>query len=241
MQQTIQKLRQMKLTGMAQALEQQMEQPATYDLSFEERVGLLVDREESYRENRRLDRLLRVARLKQNACIEDIDYTHRRGLDKSQMAQLVSCQWVRGGHNLLISGPTGSGKTWLACALGNAACRAGISAIYVRATRLMEELAIGRGDGSYRRRMSQLAKAGLIIVDDWGLSEMTNTQRQDLLEILEERHAVRSTLITSQLPIEKWHEYIGNPTLADAIMDRLLSKGHRLQLKGESMRKMKKL
>lgn len=239
-QQTLQKLRQMKLSGMAEALQQQIEQGQTFELTFEERMSLLVDREMTYRESRRLERLLREARLKQNACLEEIDYTHRRGLEKSQMAVLEGCDWIRVGHNVVITGPTGSGKSWLACALGNAACRQGISVIYSGAGRLLEELGVRRGNGSWVRRMGKLGKAGLIILDDWGMQELSVNQLQDLMELIEERHPGKSTVVTSQMPVERWHDWIGNPTVGDAILDRLLSKAHRVQLKGESMRKVRK-
>lgn len=238
-QQTLERLRQLRLTGMADALARQMEQPATDELSFEERFGLLVDAETSWRETRRLQRLLRRAHLKQSACLEDIDYSHRRGLERRLMASLSSCDWIRAGQNLCITGPTGCGKTWLACGFGQQACRQGLSALYTRVPRLFDELQIARGDGSYRRRLGQLARLDLLILDDWGLRQMTRPQREDVLEMLEDRHPSRSTLITSQLPVDHWHEAIGEPTLADAILDRILHNAHKLALKGESMRKVR--
>ncbi len=237
-QQTLETLYRLKLTGMAAAFEQQLQQPATHDLSFEERFALLVDREATYRESKRLQRLLHRARLRQGqACVEDIDYRHPRGLEKRQMASLVSCDWIRARQNLCITGPTGCGKTWLACALGHQACRQGLSVLYVRASRLFEELRLAHGDGSFARRLSVLSKRDLLILDDWGLKPLQPAERHDLLEIMEDRHANRSTLVTSQLPVEKWHEYLGDPTLADAIMDRLVHNAYKLPLKGESMRK----
>lgn len=235
--QTLEQLRSLKLTGMADALEQQREQPGTHDLAFDQRLSMLVDREVIHRENRRLSRLLKAARLRLNACIEDIDYRHRRGLEKAQMAALASCDFVRQSLNLCITGPTGSGKTWLACALGNQACRQGLSTRYLRLPRLLEQLRIAHGDGSYARLMNQLLKTDLLILDDWGLQKLTAAQRQDLMEVIEDRHGRRSTLIASQLPVEHWHDIIGEATLADAILDRLLHRAHRLNLNGESMRK----
>ncbi|MBT7307268.1 MAG: ATP-binding protein [Gammaproteobacteria bacterium] len=237
-QQTLEQLYSMKLSGIAQALEQQYEQPQTHELSFDERLSLLIDREQIYRENRRLSRLLKAAKLRVPACIEEINYRHRRGLEKSTMAQLASCEWVRSGHNLCITGPTGCGKTWLSCALGNQACRQGLSTLYVRLPNLLEQLRIAHGDGSWPRLMNRLLKTELLILDDWGIHKITATQRQDLMEVIEDRHGRRSTLITSQLPTEHWHDYIGEATLADAILDRLLHGSHRLKLSGESMRKL---
>jgi DNA replication protein DnaC len=236
-QHTLEKLYALKLTGMAAAFEQQLAQPAIEELSFEERFGLLLDQEILYRENRRLSRLLKAARLRTNACVEDIDYRHPRGIDRSFMSTLASCQWVQRHQNLCITGPTGSGKTWLACALGNQACRQGLSVRYFRLPRLFEMLRIAHGDGSYPRLMNQLAKTDLLILDDWGIQKTAAAQRNDLMEVIEDRHGLRSTLIASQLPIEHWHEYIGEATLADAILDRLLHQAHRLPLKGESLRK----
>lgn len=233
---TLDQLRVLKLTGMADAFAQQLEQPATHELSFGERFALLVDRETTHRENRRLTRLLQLAHLKQPASIEDIDYKHKRGLDRSQVAQLATCDWVRAHHNLHITGPTGCGKSWLACALGNQACRQGLSVRYERSSRLLESLRIARGDGSYAKRLIQLAKTDLLILDDFGLKPLAQQERHDLLEVIEDRHGAHSTLITSQLPVSSWHEYLGDPTLADALLDRLLSHAHRLELKGESMR-----
>ncbi len=233
---TLDQLRALKLTGMADAFAQQLEQPATHELSFGERLALLVDREITHRENRRLTRLLQLAHLKQPASIEDIDYKHKRGLDRSQVAQLATCDWVRAHHNLHITGPTGCGKSWLACALGNQACRQGLSVRYERSSRLLESLRIARGDGSYAKRLIQLAKTDLLILDDFGLKPLAQQERHDLLEVIEDRHGAHSTLITSQLPVSSWHEYLGDPTLADALLDRLLSHAHRLELKGESMR-----
>ena len=233
---TLDQLRTLKLTGIADAFAQQLEQPATHELSFGERFALLVEREITYRENRRLTRLLQLARLKQPASIEDIDYKHKRGLDRSQVAQLATCDWVRAHHNLHITGPTGCGKSWLACALGNQACRQGLSVRYERSSRLLESLRIARGDGSYAKRLIQLAKTDLLILDDFGLKSLAQQERHDLLEVIEDRHGARSTLVTSQLPVSSWHEYLGDPTVADALLDRLLSHAHRLELKGESMR-----
>lgn len=238
-QQTFERLRSLRLTGMAEALARQLEQPASHELSFEERFGLLVDAETSWRETRRLQRLLRRAHLKQPASLEDIDYSHRRGLERRLMASLSSCDWIRAGQNFCITGPTGCGKTWLACGFGQQACRQGLSVLYTRVPRLFDELQIARGDGSYRRRLAQLARLDLLILDDWGLRQMTRPQREDVLEILEDRHPQRSTLITSQLPVDHWHEAIGEPTLADAILDRILHNAHKLALKGESMRKVR--
>ena len=236
-QQTLQTLRRLKLTGMADALEQQMAQPQTHALSFEERIGLLVDRELTSRDNRRLTRLLRAAKLKHPACVEDINYRHSRGLQRAPMASLVTSDWVRQRQSLLIVGPTGCGKTWLACALGNAACRQGLSVLYLRATRLLDDLRIAHADGSYTKKLAQLAKLDLLILDDWGLQKLTRTQAQDLLEVVDDRHGARSLLITSQLPIEHWHDTLGDPTLADAILDRVCHSAHKLLLTGESMRK----
>ncbi len=236
-QHTREQLHTLKLAGMLDALEQQQVQPATHDLAFEERFALLVDREVLYRENRRLGRLLKAARLRVDACVEDIDYRHPRGLQKSRMAQLASGDWIRQSLNLCLTGPTGCGKTWIACALGNQACRQGLAVRYLRLPTLLEQLRIAHGDGSYVRLMGQLLKTDLLILDDWGIQPLTSPQRNDLMEVIEDRHDRRATLIASQLPIEHWHEYIGEATLADAILDRLLHGAHRLTLTGDSMRR----
>jgi DNA replication protein DnaC len=238
-QQTREHLHTLRLTGMLQALDEQLGQPAMAELSFEERLAMLVDREILYRENRRLDRLLRAARLRVAACVEDIDYRHPRGLEKARMASLVALDWVRQSLNLCLTGPTGCGKTWLACALGNEACRRGFSVRYLRLPRLFEMLRIAHGDGSYSKLMNQLLKTDLLILDDWGIQKISAAQRNDLMEVIEDRHGRRSTLIASQLPIEHWHEYIGEATIADAVLDRLLHGAHRLNLSGDSMRKSK--
>ena len=194
-QHTLQKLHTLKLIGMLDAFEQQQSQPETHDLSFEERLGLLVDREILYRENKRLERLLRGAKLRVNACIEDINYRHPRGLDRSRMASLASCNWIGKQLNLCIVGATGTGKTWLACAFGNQACRQGLSVRYLRVPRLFEMLRIAHGDGSYPRLMNQLAKTDLMVLDDWGLQKLSAPQRNDIMEIIEDRYGLRSTLI----------------------------------------------
>jgi DNA replication protein DnaC len=236
LQQTLEQLRTLRLTGMADALAQQAEQPATHELAFEQRLALLVDREVLHRENRRLARLLKTAKLRVDACVEDIDYRYPRGLDKAQMAALASCEWIGEALNLCLTGPTGCGKTWLACALGNQACRRGYSTRYLRLPRLTEQLRIAHGDGTYPRLMNQLLRTDLLILDDWGLQKLTGPQRQDLMEVIEDRHGRRSTLIASQLPTQHWHDYIGEATLADAILDRLLHRAHRINLTGQSMR-----
>lgn len=238
-QHTIEKLHTLKLTGMAQALRTQLEQPNTFDLAFEERLAMLVDQELLERDNRRLNRLLKAAKLRVQACTEEIDYRHPRGLQKAQIASLTACEWIKAHQNLCLTGPTGTGKTWLACALGHQACRQGLSVRYVRLTRLFESLRIAHGDGSYARLMNQLAKIDLLILDDWGIQKITAPQRNDLMEVIEDRHNRRATLIASQLPIEHWHQYIGEATLADAILDRLLHAAHRIVLEGESLRKSK--
>ena len=231
-------LRDLKLGGMAAALENQQEQVSTYDgLSFTERLGLLVDQERLLRDQRKRDRLIRSAQLKLAASIADIDYQHRRNINKSQIAQLAQPDWLDRGQNLLITGPCGSGKTYLGCALGHNACLHGYSVRYYRLSRLMLELTQSKADGSYRQRLKQLAKVSLLILDDWGLEPLQPAQRHDLLEIMDDRHGQTSTLMISQLPTDQWYSSIGDNTLADAILDRLMHNAHRLQLKGESMRK----
>jgi DNA replication protein DnaC len=237
---TLETLRALKLHGMAAALEEQQSMPSTHDLSFEERLALLVDRERLYRDNTRRTRLLQQARLKvAQACLEDLDYKAARGLDKRQIASLASCEWVRRGQNVLITGPTGSGKTWLACALAQHACREGLSALYWRVPRLFEELRIAHGDGSYMRLLKRIEKASILVLGDWGLSALGAQDRADLLEILDDRVPARSTILISQLPVDTWHAYLGEPTLADAILDRLVHHSHRIPLamQGDSMGK----
>lgn len=241
LEQTLEKLRGLKLYGMLAAIEQQATQPEFHELSFEERLGFLVDREVLDRSNRRVTELLRKAKLRQSACVENIDYQQPRGLEKSRMAALISCDFIRHHQNLLITGPTGCGKSWLACAIGQQACRQGISVRYIRVAKLLEELRISHADGTYIRLLAQLAKHDLLILDDFGLDSLSRQDQLDLLEIIEDRHQIKSTLITSQLGVKHWHEYIGEPTIADAIIDRLINRAHQLQLKGESMRKEKKV
>ncbi|KMQ73295.1 IS21-like element ISSpu5 family helper ATPase IstB [Marinobacter subterrani] len=234
---TLDKLHALKLTGMAAALADQSATPDITDLSFEERLGLLVDREMTERDNRRMTSRLRRARLRHTAILEDIDYRHSRGLDKGLVQSLAGCQWVKEHLNVLITGPTGVGKTWLACALAHKACREGYTAQYVRLTRLMRELTIAKGDGQYSKLLTNLAKVDVLILDDWGLMKLSAENRRDLLEVLEDRHGRRSTIATSQLPIEEWHGVIGDATLADAILDRLVHNAYKINLRGESMRK----
>ena len=242
MEQTLHTLRTLRLPGMAAAFEEQQASSAVASRSFDERFALLVDREHTWRENRRVARLLREARLKSSqACLEDVRYGGGRQLDRALIAQLASCQWIRSQQNLILTGATGCGKTWLACALGNAACRQGLSVVHVRTPRLFEELRIAHGDGSFGKRLLALAKTDLLILDDWGLAPLNQAERNDLLEVLDDRVGTRSTLITSQLPVEHWHAYLNDPTLADAILDRVIHAAHKLPLVGESLRKLEKI
>src|SRR5260370_37098983 len=218
--QTLDQLRRLRLSGMAAAFTQQLEQPELQALSFEERFSLLLDRELTQRENRRLHRLLQLSRLRQQACVEDIDYKHRRGLERSLMATLITCDWISKHHNLHLTGPTGTGKSWLACALGHQACRHGLTVRYERVGLLLDSLRIARGDGSFGKRLLQLSRIDLLILDDFALKPLTQSERHDLLEVIEDRHGARSTLMTSQLPTSRWHEYVNEPTVADALLDR---------------------
>jgi DNA replication protein DnaC len=241
MEHTLTTLRALRLPGMASGYEEQQASAATAALAFDDRFALLVDREQTWRDNRRIQRLLREAKLKSSqACLEEVRYASGRGLDQAAFAQLGSCQWIRHQQNLVITGATGCGKTWLACALGNAACRQGLSVVYARAPRLFEELRIAHGDGSFGKRLLTLAKTDLLILDDWGLAPLGQAERNDLLEVLDDRVGTRATLITSQLPVEHWHAYLNDPTLADAILDRVLHAAHKLALSGESQRKRPK-
>ena len=238
-EQTIEKLYHMKLNGMAEAFKEQILQPDLAQMSFEERFALLVERHWTWKEDRRMKRLLSLAKLKINACIEDIDYRAPRGLQKSVILQLSSCDWVRNAHNVIITGPTGAGKTYLACALANRACRMGLSAFYIRIPNLFQELAIARADGSYSKIMKKLLRAKVLVLDDLGLSPMSAQERRDLLEVVEDRHGLTSTIVAAQLPIEHWHENIRDPTIADAVLDRLVHNAYKINLKGESMRKLR--
>ena len=234
---TVDKLHQLRLAGMARALASQAQQADLDQLSFEERLGLLVDCEVAERESRQNAARLKRAKLKQAATLEEVDFRHPRGLDRALFARLMTGRWIGEHQNVLICGPTGIGKSFLACALANQACRQGHSALYVRLPRLLPALAIGRGDGSYAKTLTQLAKTDVLLIDDWGLAPLSDESRRDLLEIFDDRHGTRSTIITSQLPVKHWHAAIGDPTLADAILDRLVHQAHVLDLDGESLRK----
>ena len=236
---TLEKLTTMRFSGMAAALEEQMKMDGLNDIGFEERLGLLLDHEQAVRENRRLKTRLRKAKLRQNGSIEDIDFRHPRGLDKSLVLRLSECQWIKDHNSLIITGPTGVGKSFLACAFAQKACREGFNTLYLRMTKLFEDLSLAKGDGRYLKLLTSFAKADLLVLDDYGLVPLNQEQRHDFLEILEDRHDLKSTLVTSQLPIEHWHEQIGDPTLADAILDRLVHNAHKIKLEGDSLRKKK--
>lgn len=238
---TLGKLNQLKLHGMAEALTEQTQATMYTSLSFEERLGLLVDREVTVRDNRRLTNLLRGARLRySNACVEEIDFRTPRGLSKEVILSLLHNGWVKGKQNVIITGPTGSGKTYIACALANSACRSGHSAYYVRLPRLLQELHIARADGSYGKLLTRLAKYAILVIDDWGLAKLGDKERRDILEVLEDRHGISSTIVASQIPTEKWHDTIGDPTIADAVLDRLVHNAHMItmSMKADSMRKL---
>ncbi|MFN0315711.1 MAG: IS21-like element helper ATPase IstB [Burkholderiales bacterium] len=237
-QHTLTQMKSLRLDGMARAFEEQLCTPTAESLPFEERVGLLLDREVTWRDSKRLERLLKSARLKfPQACIEEVDYRASRGLDKRLLATLAGGEWIRQAHNLLLTGPTGVGKTWLACALCHQAARLGFSTLYLRTARLFEELRIAHADGSFSRKLAQLAKTDVVLLDDWALTPLDSTARADLLEILDDRVGTRSTILTSQLPPEHWHTYLNDPTLADAILDRLIHRAHKINIKGDSLRK----
>jgi len=236
---TLDKLKHMRLTGMAGALEDQLQTPDIQSLSFEERLGLLVDREQTERDSRRLKTRLTKAKLRLQASLEDIDYSGSRGLDKAQLLELGSCKWINEHHNLLLTGPTGVGKTYIACALAQKACRHGLNALYLRLPRLFGDLTIAKGDGRYGKLLVRYSRMDVMVLDDWGVAPMSAENRRDLLEILDDRYERKSTLITSQLPVEKWHRYLEDPTLADAILDRVVHNAYRIEMKGESMRKRK--
>jgi DNA replication protein DnaC len=228
----------LRLTGMAKAFDDQLRQPDIEALSFEQRLGLMIDREVTERENRRLVTRLKFASLRQTAVVEDIDLRSSRGIDRAFFAKLVDGDWIGRKQNLLITGATGTGKSWIACALGHKACRDNRSVLYHRLPRLFEALALARGDGRYARLLKMLSRVELLILDDWGLAPFSSEQRRDLLEVVDDRHQRGSTMITSQVPVEHWHEVIPDPTIADAILDRVVHNAHRLELKGDSMRKI---
>lgn len=236
---TLEKLHTLRFTGMATALQEQMEMDIDGTLGFEERLGLLLDREQAVRETRKMQTRLRKAKLRQDASVEDIDFRHPRKLDKSLVVRLADCLWIKDHTNLIITGPTGVGKSYLACAFAQKACREGYSALYFRMSKLFEDLALAKGDGRYLKLLTAYAKTDLLVLDDYGLTTLNQEQRHDLLEILEDRHNLKATLVTSQLPVKHWHEQIGDPTLADAILDRLVHTAHKIELDGESMRKKK--
>jgi DNA replication protein DnaC len=239
-QPTLEQLSGLRLHALSRAWQEQLEDPGIGDLGFDERLALLVDAEWTDRQNKRLGRLLREAKLRlAGACIEDIDYAKERKLDKTIVRQLASGGWIEGHHNVVITGATGVGKTYLACALAQQACRLGYRVLYRRAPRLFDELTLARADGTYSRLLARFARMDVLVLDDWGLAPVRDIERRDLLEIMEDRHGLRSTIWTSQIPVAQWHDHVGDPTIADAICDRLLHNAHRIVLQGPSRRKVK--
>lgn len=239
-QQTIEKLHAMKLHGMADAFHTQLETTDASQLSFEERFGLLVDQQWLWKENRALARRLRFAHLKERGVIEDVDYQHPRGLDRKLMRTLATSEWVRQHHNLLLLGPTGIGKSWLGCALAHKACRDGFSVLHKRTSELFRELAVAHADGSIGRLLIRLSRTDVLLLDDFAMAPLKDAERRDFLEICDDRYQRRSLILTSQMPLAHWHEQIGDPTVADSILDRLVHNAHRIELKGDSMRKKKR-
>jgi DNA replication protein DnaC len=236
---TIDHMRELRLFGMARAFESQLELKEARELTFEERLGLLIDAEKVARDNKSLNIRLKLAKLRLSASLEDLDLRADRGLDRSVITALATSDWVQAKQNVLITGPTGAGKTYLACALAQKACRLGFSVLYFRTPILFQDLSIAKADGRYRRLLNSIAKRRLIVLDDFALAPLTDEQRRDLLEVLEQRYELSSTIVASQLPLDHWHDVIGDPTIADAILDRLIHNAHPLNLKGESMRKKK--
>lgn len=236
-EQTFHLLSAMRMNGFARGLREQLANGDFAGLSFEERVGMLIDREWADREARKLTRRLQHARLREKACVEDLDYKHPRGLDKALVRRLATCDWIAKHNNVLVTGPTGVGKTYLICALADKACRDGYSALYRRMPRLLHELAVARADGSYAKLLARIAKTDLLVIDDWGIAPLGDAERRDVLEVLEDRHGSTSTVVASQVPVDAWHKYVGDPTVADAILDRLVHNAHHIKLQGDSMRK----
>ena len=227
----------MKLHGMAEAFRAQLETTDASQLSFEERFAMLVDQQWLWKENRALARRLRAAKLKERGVIEDIDYQHPRGLDRKMIRTLASSEWVRQHQNLLLIGPTGIGKTWLGCALAQKACRDGFTILHKRSSELFRELAVAHVDGSFGRLLTKLARIDILVLDDFAMAPLKDSERRDFLELCDDRYQRRSIILTSQLPLAHWHEQIGDPTLADSILDRLVHNAYRIELNGESMRK----
>ena len=238
-EQTVEKLYAMKLNGMAEAWEEQRQQPHSADLNFDDRLAFLVERQWIWKENRALVTRLKYAGLRQSACLEDIDFRHPRGLKRATIDQLASCDWIRHHQNCLITGPTGVGKSYLACALAHKACREGFRAFYCYVPKLFRELTQAQADGSLTRLLKKLARVDLLAIDDWGLTPLKPDQYRLFLEILDDRQGAGATLITSQYPVDTWHELIGDPTIGDAILDRLVHNAHKLELRGDSLRKKK--
>jgi DNA replication protein DnaC len=235
----LEKLSALRLHGFRQAFEEQMETPHYAELAFEERLGLLVDREWVRRENNRIHRALKAARFHLCATVEDLDLSPRRGLERRLVLELAQAQWVRQHLNVVVLGSTGAGKTYLACALGQAACRQGVSVRYLRTSRLLQQFAHAHADGSYPKLLDTLARSQLLILDDWLRDPLTATQTRDLLEVLDDRFGQRATLLASQVPVPDWHERFPDPTLADALLDRFIHNAYRLELQGESQRKLR--